>query len=90
MPRKSKFTDAEIINAVGELEAGVTQTELARRLGVSAQTLLRWRAKYGGMTVSEAQEKRRLFEEENRKLRNLVAQYALENESLKTALGKRW
>ena len=89
MPRKSKFSEAEIIKAIGEMEAGMAQAELARRLGVSVQTLLRWRAKYGGMTVSEAQEKRRL-EDENRKLRNLVAQYALENESLKTALGKKW
>jgi putative transposase len=49
----------------------------------------RWRSKYGGMSVSDAQEKRRL-EEENRKLRGLVAQYALDNESLKAALGRRW
>ena len=89
MARKSKFSEAEIIEAIREIEGGSSQTEVARRVGVSTQTMQRWRAKYGGMTVSEAQEKRRI-EEENRKLRALVAQYALENESLKVALGKRW
>ena len=89
MARKSKFSEAEIIGAIRDLEGGATQTEVARRMGVSTQTMQRWRAKYGGMTVSEAQEKRKL-EDENRKLRGLVAQYALEIESMKLALGKRW
>jgi putative transposase len=89
MARKSKFSEADIIGAIRDLEGGATQTEVARRMGVSTQTMQRWRAKYGGMTVSEAQEKRKL-EDENRKLRGLVAQYALEIESMKLALGKRW
>jgi putative transposase len=87
MARKSKFSEAEIIAAIPE--AGGTQTEVARRVGVSTQTMIRWRAKYGGMTVSEAQEKRRI-EDANRRLRALVAQYALEVESLRVALGKKW
>ena len=89
MARKSKFSEADIIGAIREIEAGGTQTEVARRMGVSTQTMIRWRSKYGGMTVSEAQEKRRI-EEENRRLRALVAQYALEVESLRVALGKKW
>ena len=89
MARKSKFSEAEIIGAIRDIEGGATQTEVARRMGVSTQTMQRWRAKYGGMTVSEAQDKRRL-EDENRKLRSLVAQYALENESMRVALGKKW
>ena len=89
MGRKSKFSEAEIIGAIKDIEGGAKATEVARRLGVSQQTMLRWRAKYGGMTVSEAQDKRRV-EDENRKLRGLVAQYALEIESLKVALGKKW
>jgi putative transposase len=89
MARKSKFSEADIIGAIREIEGGATQADVARRMGVSTQTMQRWRAKYGGMTVSEAQDKRRL-EDENRKLRSLVAQYALENESLKCALGKKW
>lgn len=89
MARKSKFSEAEIIGAIKEIEAGATMTDTARKLGVSLNTVQRWRAKFGGMTVSEAQEKRRL-EDENRRLRQLVAQYALENDAMKAALGKKW
>jgi putative transposase len=89
MARKSKFSEAQIIAAIKECEAGATAKDVARRMGVSYETMNRWKAKYGGMTVSEAQEKKRL-EDENTKLRKLVAQFALENESLKVALGKRW
>jgi putative transposase len=89
MARKSKFSDAEILAAVHEIEGGATQTDVSRRLGVSVQTVQRWRAKYSGMSVPEVQEKRRL-EDENRKLRSLVAQYALEVESMRIALGKKW
>lgn len=89
MGRKSKFSDAEILGAVHDIEGGATQTDVSRRLGVSTQTLQRWRAKYSGMSVPEVQEKRRL-EEENRKLRALVAQFALEVESMRVALGKKW
>jgi|HubBroStandDraft_5_1064220.scaffolds.fasta_scaffold281987_2 putative transposase len=89
MGRKSKFSDAQIIGFIKEIEGGATGTSIARREGVSLETMSRWRAKFGGMSVSDAQEKRRL-EEENRKLRGLVAQYALDNESLKAALGKKW
>ena len=73
MGRKSKFSEADIIGAIRDIEGGATQTDVARRMGVSTRTMQRWRAKYGGMTVSEAQEKRRI-EEENRKLLALVAQ----------------
>jgi len=89
MGRKSSFSEAQIIDAVRELEAGAKQGELARRLGVTAQTLARWRARYAGMTVTEAKEKRRL-EDENARLKKLVAQFALEVDTLKLALGKKW
>lgn len=89
MARKSKFSEAQIIGAIKEVEAGATLKEVARKMGVSGETMSRWRAKYGGMTVSEAQEKRRL-EDENRRLRALVAQFAMDIDSLKAALGKRW
>jgi len=89
MSRKSKFSDAEIIAAIKEIEGGATMTEVARRKGVAMQTVQRWRAKFGGMTVSEVQEKRQL-EDENRRLKKLVAQFALENDALKSALGKKW
>jgi putative transposase len=89
MARKSKFSEAEIIGALKEVEGGATMKETARKYGVSGETMSRWRAKYGGMTVNEAQEKRRL-EDENTRLRRLVSQFALENDALKAALGKKW
>lgn len=89
MGRKSKFSDAQIIGFIKEIEGGTSAREIGRREGISYETVLRWRAKFGGMTVTEAQDKRRL-EDENRRLRGLVAQYALEVDSLKVALGKKW
>ena len=58
-------------------------------MGVALQTMQRWRSKFGGMDVTEVQEKRRL-EDENRRLRHLVAKLALENDAMKSALGKKW
>jgi putative transposase len=89
MARKSKFSEAEIIGALKEIEGGATMKETARKYGVSGETMSRWRVKYGGLNVSEAQEKRRL-EDENRRLRQLVSQFALEVDALKSALGKKW
>ena len=89
MARKSKFSEAEIIRAVQQVEGGTSPSEVSRAMGVSPQTMLRWRAKYGGMNVSEAQEKKRL-EDENRKLRQLVAQQALDIAVLKEVVGKKW
>jgi putative transposase len=89
MGRTSKFSEQEMVTAVREVEAGAGVTEVARRVGVSLQTLARWRARYAGMTLSEARDKRRL-EEENAKLKKLVAQFALEVDTLKVALGKKW
>lgn len=89
MGRTSKFSEQQIVTAVREVEAGAGVSEVARRVGVSLQTLARWRTRYAGTTLSEAREKRRL-EEENAKLKKLVAQYALEVDTLKVALGKKW
>ena len=89
MGRKSKLSEAQIITAIGEIEAGATATEIARRSGVSLQTMLRWKTKYSGMTVTEAKDKKRL-EDENGRLKKLVAQFVMEIDSLKSALGKKW
>lgn len=89
MGRKSQFTEAQIITAIREVEGGAKVGEVARKVGVSLQTLARWREKFSGMSVPDAKEKRRL-EEENAKLKKIVAQYALEIDSLKWALGKKW
>jgi putative transposase len=89
MGRKSKFSDAQIIGFIKEIEGGAKAVEVARRVGVSVETMSRWRAKLGGMTVSDAQDKRRL-EDENRRLKGLLAQYVMEVDSLKAALGRKW
>lgn len=89
MAKKSKFTDAQIIAYVKEVEGGAAVAEVSRRAGVAINTLQRWRAKFGGLEVSEAQEKRRL-EEENRRLKQIVADLSLDNQALKAALGKKW
>jgi putative transposase len=89
MGRKSQFTEAQIITAIREVEGGAKVGDVARKVGVSLQTMARWRERFSGMTVPEAKEKRRL-EEENARLKKLVAQFAMEIDSLKAALGKRW
>lgn len=89
MARKSKFSDAQILGAIKEVEGGKSAAETARKMGVSYETMNRWRQKFSGMTVSDVKEKRRL-EDENTKLRRVVAQFALEISALKEALGKSW
>lgn len=89
MARKSKWTDAQIIGFLKEVEAGAAVPDVSRRAGVSEQTFYRWRARFGGLDVSEAQEKRRL-EDENKKLRAMVADLSLDIQALKSALGKKW
>jgi putative transposase len=89
MPRKSQFTDEQIIRALREIEAGAFQTDVARRLGVNPQTLYRWKEKYGGMDVGDAKRLRSL-EEENARLKKLLADTMLDKELLQTALSKKW
>lgn len=89
MPRKSKFTDEQIIRAVREVEAGESQTDVARRLGVTQQTIYRWKERFGGMEVNEAKRLRTL-EEENARLKKLLADVMLDKEILQTALAKKW
>jgi putative transposase len=89
MARRSNFSEAEMVGALKEIEGGARQVDVARRLGVTGQTIMRWRSKYGGLDVNEAQEKKRL-EDENRKLRQLVAQQALDIQVLKEVVGKKW
>ncbi len=89
MGRKSSFSEAQIIAAIREVEGGAKVGEVARKVGVSLQTLARWREKFSGMTAPEAKEKRRL-EEETAKLKKLVAQFAMEIDTLKVCLGKKW
>lgn len=87
--RRSRFTDAQIVAALKEHEAGVSTSELCRRLGISQETLYRWKRKYGGLEVSEARRLREL-EEENRRLKRLVAEQALDVLALKDVLSKNF
>jgi len=84
---KQKFSEAEIIAALKRSEAGLTYEQLGRELGVSKHTIAAWKAKYGGMSVSEAQRLRQL-ETENARLKKLVADLSLDKEMLKDVITK--
>lgn len=84
---KGKHTEAQIIGAVKQIEAGRTAAEVAREVGVSKHTIYAWKAKYGGLEVSEAQRLRQL-EDENHRLKKLVADLSLDKEMLKAVIAK--
>ena len=85
--KKSRHSEEKIIGAVKEIEGGRKTAEVARELGVSAATLYSWKSKYGGMQVSDAKRLRQL-EEENRRLKHLVADLSLDKEVLKAVITK--
>ena len=85
--KKSRFTEAQIIGVLREQEAGSPTEEVCRRHGISPQTFYRWKAKYGGMGVSDAQ-KLKTLEDENRRLKKLLAESMLDVAALKDLLGK--
>ena len=87
--RRSRFTEEQIIGVLKEAEAGVKPSDLIRKHGISEQTLYRWKAKYGGMTVSEAR-RLKLLEAENGRSKHLVADLTLDNQALKAVVGKKW
>jgi putative transposase len=87
--KQSRFTEEQIIGVVKEGEAGVPVQEISRKHGICEQTYYRWKAKYGGLEVSEARRLRSL-EEENRRLKQMVAEQALDIQALKAVLGKKF
>ena len=87
--RKSRFTEAQIIGILKEAEGGAKVGDLAREHGISTATIYNWRAKFGGMDASEAKRLKEL-EDENRRLKQMVADLSLDKEALKSALSKKW
>jgi putative transposase len=87
--RKSRFTTDQIVSVLHEHEAGAKITEICRRYGISDQTFHGWKKQYGGMHVREARRLKQL-EEEDRQLKRLVADQALNLLVVKDLLGKKW
>ena len=87
--KRARFTEEQIIGVLREHEAGTKTADLARKHGVSEATLYNWKAKYGGMDVSDAKRLRSL-EDENRKLKKLLAESMLDQAALKELLTKKW
>lgn len=87
--KRSRFSEEQIIGVLKEHEAGAKAADLARKHGISEATLYNWKAKYGGMDVSEARRLRSL-EDENAKLKKLLAESALDIAALRELLSKKW
>ena len=87
--RGKRFTEEQIIGALKEAEAGVAISELSRKYGVSSGTFYNWKAKYGGLTVSEAKRIKTL-EDENRRLKQIVADQTLDIQAMKGILSKNF
>ena len=87
--KNSRFSEEQIIGILKQSEAGAKTSELCRQHGISEQTYYRWKAKYGGMDSSEAKRLKQL-EDENRKLKHVVADLTLDNRALKDVLSKNW
>jgi len=87
--RRSRFSEEQIIGILREAEAGATGKDICRRHGISEQTFYRWKAKFGGMGVSDARRLKRL-ETENAKLKKVVADLTLDKEALKELLEKNF
>ena len=88
MSRK-RFTEEQIIPILKRHEAGISTQELCREIGISVATFYKWKAKYGGMELSDARRLKSL-EEENRKLKRIVADQALDNMAMKELLSKNF
>ena len=89
--KRKRFTEEQIISILKEREAGMKVADLGRRHGVSEQSIYRWQSKYGGMGVSEAKRLKQL-EEENRRLKRMVADLSLDKQMLEDVIkqSKNW
>jgi putative transposase len=87
--RQGRFTEEQIIGVLKQAEAGMKRAEICRQHGVSDATYYKWKAKYGGLEVSEARRLRQL-EDENRRLKQMVAEQALDIQALKAVVSKKF
>ncbi len=87
--KRSRFTEEQIIGILKEQEAGAATADVCRRHGISSATFYKWKAKYGGLDVSEARRLRAL-EDENARLKKLLAESMLNEAALRDLLGKKW
>jgi len=87
--RKSRFSEEQIISILKEHQAGIGLADICRKHGISDATFYNWRSKYGGMEVSDARRLKAL-EEENRRLKKLLAESMLDVSTLREALGKNF
>ena len=87
--KRKRYSEEQIVRILGEVRGGKSIAGVCREYGVSEQTVYRWRSRYGGMEVSEVRRMQEL-EEENRRLRKIVAQQAMDNDALKDVLSKKW
>lgn len=87
--RRSRFSEEQIIRVLGEVESGQRVKDVCREHGISEGTYYRWKARYGGLDVSEARRLKEL-EQENRRLKAAVAELTLDKQALKDALSRKW
>lgn len=84
-----RFTEKQIIGSIKEVEAGLPVKDLCRNIGISDATFYNWKAKYGGLTINEAK-RLKILEDENRRLKSIVADLTLDNQVLKGIISKNF
>ena len=87
--KTSRYSEEQIIAVLKQAEAGMKTAEVCRQNGISSATFYKWKAKYGGLEVREARRLRQL-EDENRRLKQIVADLTLDNQALKTVVAKKF
>ena len=86
--RKSRFTEAQIMGVLRQVEGGLSLADVCREHAISSATFYKWRSKYGGMDASMIADMK-VMEDENRRLKKMFAELSMQNELLKEALGKK-